>query len=105
MERGLPPSPPRLAPIRISRRRPYLGDMADTNTGRRGARGRGTKSPPAFRVEVIVRHGAPAPFGWRVFRRGEKRPIEQSVSGYSTEADAWSAGGSAVIRLEVVAPV
>ena len=54
-------------------------------------------------VEVTARHGQPAPWGWRVFRRGGTRPIDQSVSGYANETDAWSAGGSAVTRLEVAA--
>ena len=47
-----------------------------------------------------MRHAEPTPWGWRVFRSSETRPIEQSVSGYKTETDAWSAGGSVVTRLE-----
>ena len=49
-----------------------------------------------FRVEVTARHGEPTPWGWRVFRHGQTRPVEQSASGYKTETDAWSAGGSVV---------
>jgi hypothetical protein len=70
-----------------------LDDMA-----RSVRRGRAAATP--YRVEVTARHGRPAPWGWQVFRRGETRPIEQSVSGYATETDAWTAGGSAVTRFE-----
>jgi hypothetical protein len=56
-----------------------------------------------FRVEVTARHEEPTPWGWRVFRYGQTRPVEQSASGYKTETDAWSAGGSVVTRLEVAA--
>jgi hypothetical protein len=49
---------------------------------------------------VTARHGQPAPWGWQVFRREEKRPIDRSASGYATETEAWTAAGSMVTRLE-----
>jgi hypothetical protein len=76
----------------------YLGGMARiSKTG-----GRGLKALPRYRVQVSARHGRAAPWGWQVFRHGESRPVEQSESGYKTEADAWSAGGGAVTRLAKV---
>jgi hypothetical protein len=75
----------------------YLADMAKTKSVRR--RGGGAWGV-RYRVEVTARHGQPTPWGWQVFRRGETRPIEQSASGYETETDAWSAGGTVVTRLE-----
>jgi hypothetical protein len=65
--------------------------------------GRGPKVLPRYRAEVTARHRQPAPWGWQVFRHGETRPVEQSASGYKTEADAWSAGGGVVTRLEKAA--
>jgi hypothetical protein len=55
-------------------------------------RGRGATVAVPYRVEVTARHGQPEPWGWEVFRRGETRPIERSVSGYTTETEAWTAG-------------
>jgi hypothetical protein len=65
--------------------------------------GRGLKALLRYRVQVTARHGRAAPWGWQVFRHGETRSVEQSASGYKTEADAWSAGGGAVMRLEKAA--
>ena len=72
----------------------------DVHMARSVRRGRGAAVAAPYRVEVTARHEQPEPWGWQVFRRGETRPIERSVTGYANEADAWSAGGSVVTRLE-----
>ena len=38
----------------------------------------------------------PTPYGWRVYGQGSKRAVDESATGYATEADAWSAGGQAL---------
>jgi hypothetical protein len=48
---------------------------------------------PPYRVEVSQRHGGAAPFGWVLYRRGHRDPIDQSTHGFALEADAWSDGG------------
>jgi hypothetical protein len=80
------------------RRGPLWRRCAYGAIGQKGGGGAAVAAP--YRVEVTARHGQPKPWGWQVFRRGATRPIERSVTGYANEADAWSAGGSVVTRLE-----
>ena len=64
----------------------YHAAMALRRTPRR-------KSLPPYRVEVSRRHYGAAPFGWVLYRRRKRDPIDQSTHGFVLEADAWSDGG------------
>ena len=61
--------------------------------------GRGKALRP-YRVEVTRRHKGAAPFGWQIFRRGERQAIARSERGFASETAAWNAGASAMHKLE-----
>lgn len=53
-----------------------------------------------YHAKVLRVHRGPKPFGWLVYARGVKRPVAKSEFGYPSEADAWSAAGRIVTKLE-----
>ena len=58
------------------------------------------KAELPYRVVVGRLHRGAKPFGWLIYRRGQKRPVVKSETGYDNETDAWSAGGGMMNRLE-----
>ena len=61
--------------------------------------GVGQKGRPSHRVEVRTLFAAPRPYGWQIFRGKGAYPIIQSPVGFTSEADAWTAGGAALTQL------
>jgi hypothetical protein len=65
--------------------------------------GRRQKVPAEYRAEVERLFAEPRPFGWRVYRRDGGAAIMRASMGYASEAEAWSAVGSELHRLETAA--
>jgi hypothetical protein len=50
-------------------------------------------------VDVSRSFADPFPFGWQIYKRGSATgPVRQSLAGYKSETEAWSAGGSALTK-------
>jgi hypothetical protein len=62
-------------------------------------KGMGQKGHHSHRVEVKALFSAPRCYGWQIYRRVGTSPVLQSPTGYTLEADAWSAAGAALTQL------
>jgi hypothetical protein len=67
-----------------------------TNSTRKGGE---SNSGRSHLVEVSRSFADPFPFGWQIYKRGSVTgPVRQSLAGYKSETEAWTAGGSALTK-------